>query len=260
IGRGDAHELVAGDVQIELAADAAVGADRAHHFLRMPHLLRREPLARHDLEDRARRADANALAAPGTAGFVRITVGADDDLGVLAAESDVQHAHHLDVFARPHAAGAQNAGRHVVADHRIAGALVARAQRQIAIDLRRRHDVVVDEIALELVARIGAAAVAQVLGGIALGEEAQDALAVLHRGMGLRGDDHTVRHLRGAGGDQLWLPLHRHETNAAIADDGELRVPAKGRYLDARVPGSIEDRLTLFRSERTTVDLYRRQT
>src|SRR6185503_1320725 len=159
-----------------------------------------------------------------------------------------------------HAAGAQNAGRHVLADHLIAGALVARAQRQIAIDLRRRHDVVVDEIALELVARIGATTVAQVLGGIALGEEAQDTFAVLHRGMGLRGDDHTVGHLRGAGGNQLWLPLDRHEADATVADDGELWVPTKCRYLDARVSGSIEDRLTLFRSERTTVDLYRRHT
>ena len=127
IGRGDAHNFVVGHVQVHLTTDAAVRTDRSDHLLRMPDLLGREALPRHHLEDGTGGTDTNAFAAPGAARFVRIAVGADDDLRVLAAESDVQHADDLNIFARAHAAGAQDAGGHVVPDHRVAGALVARA-------------------------------------------------------------------------------------------------------------------------------------
>src|SRR3989449_5735333 len=48
--------------------------------------------------------------------LVGIAVRPDDDLDVLAALGHVEHPHHLDVLARPHAARAQDAGAHVVAD------------------------------------------------------------------------------------------------------------------------------------------------
>src|SRR6185437_3863131 len=98
---GDAHDPVAGDVEIHLAADAAVRADGANRLVRVEDLLGREPLARHHLEDRARRAHPHAFAAPRAPRFVRVAVRADDDLGVLAPLTNVEHADHLDVLARP---------------------------------------------------------------------------------------------------------------------------------------------------------------
>src|SRR6266576_5425772 len=61
VGRGDAHDFVVGNVQVDLASDAAVRTDRAHDPLRMSDLLGREPLPRHHLEDRAGGTDADAL-------------------------------------------------------------------------------------------------------------------------------------------------------------------------------------------------------
>jgi len=151
--------LVVGNVQVDLATDAAVRTNRADDFVRMADLLGCEALPRHHLEDRARRTDANALPAPGAPRFVRVPVRTDDDLRVLAPEAHVQYADHLDVFARAHAARAEDAGRHVMADHRVAGALVARAQRQVPGIEGGGDDAVLHEVALEFVARLGAATV-----------------------------------------------------------------------------------------------------
>src|SRR2546430_9972456 len=113
-----------------MAAVATVQADLPHHALRPEDQLRREALLRHHLEDRSGGTDPDALAAPGAPGLVWVAVRSDDDLGVLTTEADVQHADDLDVLARPDAAGAEDAGGHVVADHRIPRALVARPQGQ----------------------------------------------------------------------------------------------------------------------------------
>ena len=243
VGGRDPNEGVTGDVQIDLATDAAVGADRPHDLLGVPDLLGREALARHHLEDRARRADANTLATPGTPRFVGVAVRAHDDLGMLAAEAHVQHADDLDVLAGAHAARAQDAGRHVVPDHRIAGPLVARAQRQVAIHDRARHHVVLHEVALELVPRVRATTVSQVIGRIPLREEPQHALAVLDRRVRLRRNDHLLGDFRRARGDEFGLALDGDQTDAAVADDGELGIPAEGRDLDAGRSSGIEDSL-----------------
>src|ERR1051325_3583804 len=146
----------------------------------MANLLGREALPRHHLEDRARRTNADALAAPCAARFIRIAVRADDDLGVLAAPTDIQDADDLDVLARPHTTRAENTGRHVMADHGIARPLVAGAQRQVACHDRGWDDVVLDQVALELVARMLAASVAEVLGGVTLRQQAKDARSEEH--------------------------------------------------------------------------------
>ncbi len=183
VGRGDTRDLAIGHVEVHLAADAAVRTHAADHALGPADLFGREALPRHHLEDRAGWADADALAAPRAARFVGIAVGAHDDLGVLAAVGHVEHAHDLDVLARPHAAGAEDAGRHVVANHRIAGALVARAQRQVAARERRGLDLVAGDVALELVARVGVAAVGEVLAGVALEQHTQHAATILDGGV-----------------------------------------------------------------------------
>src|SRR4029077_11748756 len=67
-GRDAGHRLVR-HVEIHLAPYAAVRADRADRPLRVADLFGREPLARHHLEDGARRTHPDALAAPGAARF-----------------------------------------------------------------------------------------------------------------------------------------------------------------------------------------------
>src|SRR6266566_4809046 len=79
------------------------------------------------------RRHANDFTTPRAPRFIRIAIRADDDFGVLTPPPDVEDADDLNVLAGPHAAGAEDAGRHVVADHGIARPLVARAQRQIAV-------------------------------------------------------------------------------------------------------------------------------
>src|SRR3989454_10835608 len=102
---------------------------------------------------RARRAYAHTLAAPRAARLVRVAARAHDDLGVLAPLAHVEHADHLDVLARPHAARAQDAGAHVVSDHRVAGPLVSVAQDEVALPEGRGNDPVAHDVLLELVAR-----------------------------------------------------------------------------------------------------------
>src|SRR2546425_9284097 len=92
IGRSDADDFVVGDMQVHLTAHPAVWTDQAHDFVRVSDLLGREPLPRHDLEDRAGGTDANALAAPRASRAVGVAVRADDDFGVLAAVSDVERS------------------------------------------------------------------------------------------------------------------------------------------------------------------------
>src|SRR2546422_8279000 len=183
------------------------------------YLLGREPLARHHFEDRARRAHPHALAAPGAAGLVRVAVRADDDLGMLTPLAHVEHADHLDVLARPHAAGAQDTGAHVVPDHRVAGPLVAVPQHQIALALGRGNDAIAHHVLLELVAGLGTTAVSQMLARVALEQQSEHALAVFHGRVGLRLHRHPIRHFGGARREQLRLPLDRHQADTAIPHD-----------------------------------------
>src|SRR5438477_8344398 len=103
VGRRHAHDRVVRDVQVDLAADAAVGTDGAHDFFGMTDLLGSEPLPRHHFENRARGTDANAFTAPGASRFVRIPIRADDNFGVFAPPPDVEDTDDLNVFAGPHA-------------------------------------------------------------------------------------------------------------------------------------------------------------
>jgi hypothetical protein len=59
----------------------------------------------------------------------RIAIGTDDDLRVIAAMGDVEHAYDLDVLARANTSRAKDARRHVVLDDRIAIPFIARAKR-----------------------------------------------------------------------------------------------------------------------------------
>ena len=134
-----------------------------------------------------------------------------------------------------------------MADHRIAGPLVARAQWQIAVFDRRRDDVVLHQISFELVARGRPATIAEMIGRIALGEEAEHALAILDGGVRLRGHHHTVRNFGRAGRYELGLAFDRNQADATVAHDGQSGVPAERWNLDACLPGCIENGLTVFR-------------
>jgi hypothetical protein len=58
---------------------------------------------------------------------LRIAVGAYNDLRVIATMRDIEHTDDLNILARPDAPRAEDAGRHVVLNDRVAFALVARA-------------------------------------------------------------------------------------------------------------------------------------
>ena len=92
-----------------------------------------------------------------------------------------------------------------MANHGIAGPLVAGAQRQIAVLDGGRNDVILDQVALEFVAGMRTAAVAEMVGRITLGEQLQDAAAILDGCMRSRCDDQAVTDLGGAGGNQFRL-------------------------------------------------------
>ena len=81
------------------------------------------------------------------------------------------------------------------------------------------------------------------IGGIALSEETEHALAVFHRRVGLRGDHHPVGDLGGARRNQLALAFNRNQADAAVADGGEFGIPTEGGDLDAGGSGGVENSL-----------------
>jgi hypothetical protein len=137
-----------------------------------------EALVGNELEDGPGGTDPNALAAPGAARMIRVSVTSDDDLGVLAPEPHVEHPHLLDIFAGSNAAGTQDTSAHVVLDHHVAGTLVAGSQRQIVMGANRY--VVLDDVSLELVAWVGASPISQMLARIALQQEIEHGAPVVH--------------------------------------------------------------------------------
>ena len=81
---------------------------------------------------------------------------------------------------------------------------------------RRRVRVVPHHVLLELVPRLGAAAVLEVVAGVALEQELEHALPVVHRRRRLGLHHHAVGGLGGAGGRELALALHRDQADAAV--------------------------------------------
>ena len=244
--RADVDDGVVLHLEVDLAPDATVGADAAHRAIRCRHVLRPHVLPdlavgradghRDDVVDGAGGADAHALAAPGAPGVLGIAVGADNDLGMVAAVGDVEDADDLDVLAGADAARAEDAGAHVVPDDRVAVALVAGAERH-AGPPDCGHVVAAHQL-LELVA---VSAVGNLVDRVALEQHGQDALPALDRGDGLGGHLHAVGRLRRAGGDELGIAFHRDEADAAVADGGELRIPAERRHVDLDRARGVEN-------------------
>ena len=260
VGRGlldprAAHPLnvVAAHLEIDLAADAAVRAHAAHLAHRLAQRLRAHLGERDDVVDRAGGAYAHALAAPRASRVIRVTICADDDLRVLAAIAGLEHAHHLNVLARANAARAQDARRHVVLDERVAFALVSGAQPE-GRALVRGH-VVSAHVFLELVAR---ASHGDLFHRVALEEHAEHGPAVLDGGVRLGGDFLSVGRLRRARGDELGRAFDGDEADAAVADDGELRIPAQRRHLETQRAGGLENGGALRHRDFTSVDCKRR--
>ena len=232
--------------------DAAVGTDGADHLVGRADRLRSEALLGDELEDRAGGADPDALAAPGAAGVIGIAVAADDDLGMLAPHPHVEDPDLLDVLAGPHAAGAEDAGAHVVLDHHVAGALVAGAERELVVVAD--GDIVLGDVALELVAGPFATAVLEVLARIALEQQAEHASAIVYgrRRLGLH--HHAFGGGRGARGQELALALDRHQADAAVPHDGQLGVPAERRDVDAGSAGGLQNGGAGLEGDVTAVD------
>ena len=121
----------------------------------------------------------------------------------------------------------------------VTGTLVAGAERKLVVVADR--DVVLGDVALELVAGPAATPVLQVLARVALQQEAEHRPAILHGGLGLRLDHHPFDRRGGAGREELPLALDRHQADPAVTDDGELGVPAERGDVDARCAGGLED-------------------
>jgi hypothetical protein len=126
-----------------------------------------------------------------------------------------------------------------VLDHDVAGALVAVAQGQLA--QRGRLRVIADDVLLEDVARLLPAAVVEVLTRIALQQEFEDALAAVVGGRRFGGHHHAVLGRDIAGRLQLVLTLDRHQADAAVGHDGQLRIPAQRRDIDAGRARCVQD-------------------
>jgi hypothetical protein len=105
----------------------------------------------------------------------RIPIRADDDLRVIAAIGDVEHADDLNILACTNAPRAENARRHVVLNDRVAIALVAGAKRESRAPDRR--NVVAMHEGFELVACTRGW---NLFSGIALEEHREHALTILH--------------------------------------------------------------------------------
>ncbi len=234
------RDLIVADLEIELAPHRAVGADRAHLGGRRLHRPGAELRHREDVVDRPRRADPHALPAPGAPRMFRVPVRPHDDLRMLPPRRHLQHPDHLDLLARPHAAGAEDAGRHVVRDDRVRRAFVPRAERELP-RARERHLVAVHQ-RLELVPPVIRR---DLLDRVALQQHRQDRLAVLHCPLRFRRDDHPVGRRRRAGREEFVGAFDRDEADAAVAGRRELRIPAEGRDIDAECACGVEDRRAL---------------
>ncbi len=248
-----AHDVVAAHLQVHLASHAAVGADRAHHALLVRHRVEAELRVRQHVVDRSRGADAHALAAPGAAGVLRIAVGPHDDVGIGAAPRHVEHAHHLDILASTHAARAEDAGAHVVQDHRVGEAVVAFSHRHGGL-VRGGH-VVLAHQRLEFIAR---AFGGDALHRIALEQHREHAAAVRDGRVRLRRHHHSLGRRRRARRQQLGRSFDRDQANAAVAGGRQLRIPAERRDVDGRTARRVEDRLSLGDMHGLAVDRQRR--
>src|SRR6185295_8549653 len=164
-GRGDPHDRVVLDVEVELTSHGAVRTHRPDDPVRFAERVTAETLFGNELEDGAGGTDSYALAAPGTAGMVRVSIATHDDLSMLAPHRHVENPHLLDVLAGAYAAGAQDTRAHVMLNHHIAGPLVPGAQGQLVVGAHRH--LVLYHIALEFVSgmRPHAIASANLAGG-----------------------------------------------------------------------------------------------
>ena len=161
-GGRDFDNRVALGVQVDLAADPAVGAYRpCSGFLLMLKFL--EAFFGKHFEDRFGRTYPYTFSAPGTGSFVGISVAAHNYLRMFSTIGHVKHAYYLDIFTGPNASRTQDAEGHIMTDHRIAGPLIAGAQVQIACGNGSRRDAISDYVLLEFIAGLGAPTVLQVI-------------------------------------------------------------------------------------------------
>jgi hypothetical protein len=171
---------------------------------------------------------------------------------------DVEHANHLDILARSNASRAENAEAHVMPDHRVARALVTAPQRKFVTLNRAGLDTVPDYVFLELVPRLRAAAVLQVVSRITFEQEFQHAAACPHHGLGFGFDDHSLRYRCGTGREQLRFSLDRHDAYPTVADVRQLGIPTERRDVDACLLCGLEYRHPMGCFDASTVDVESR--
>ena len=247
--RHHAHDLVAADLRLEGAADAAVGAGGEHRALGLADL--DDAL----LDERRRRAGLHAGAAGDALGVDELLVDAGRDLGLEAATGDGQRERALHLVAGAHAARTDDALGRVEGEVRVGlvllgvevvGAVVAVAH--LAQAHRARH-------VLQLAVTVGRTgqAVERMVGDVELHHAAPERLELA----GLGVDLHALGDRRGAGCRRAVAALDLDEAEPA-GTEGLERIG--GAELGDRYAGlsrGAHDRSARRHLHGHAVDLYR---
>jgi hypothetical protein len=204
---------------------------------------------RQDVVNRASRTHTHALSTPSASSVFWIPVGTDDYLRVIAAIGDVEYSDDLDVFARSHAARAENARRHVVPNDEISIAFVAFSEREIVA--ARRRNIIASHVLFELVA---ISVCWDLLDWISLEQHREHAASILHCGHRLCRDDHSVACLRRARRKKLRRSLYGDETDATIADIRELWIPTQRGHIDGELARGVKNCRAVVNSDCAAID------
>ena len=222
----DEEDLVVLDVVGQLAADAAIRAERLHLLVGD----RERDLARR--HQRAGRAGLHALAAGDAGRRAHRVVHVEDDLGLVAAKGQADHVVDLLVAAGAHAARALDARRQVDRHRRV---------REIGCDCRARRE-----------ARLADAeprrplvdfVVARVLGlRHVRQQQLEDELLRLERALAVGRDLHSRARRAAARWRQHALACDLDHARAAVADLVEAGLVAKARDRDSFGVGDLDQR------------------
>jgi hypothetical protein len=174
--------------------------------------------------------------------MVRVPIATDDDPCVRAAFGDVENPDFLNVLAGSNAARAEDAPAHVMLDHDVAGAFIARPEREGVV--RGDGDIVIHDVALEFVLGPCPAPIGQMVAGVALEKEFENGTATGDGLWTIGVHRHPIGRWCSACWEEFRIALDTHQADPAISHGRELGVPTQCRYLDAGATGGIQNAVT----------------
>ena len=208
---GDLHDLSVIDIEVELAAHAAIGAGRAD-LLDLPGASLEAALL---VDDGPRGAVLHALAAEDAGGLDVILVEGRAHLHAVAALGEIEHLVDLDLVAASDAAPAEHALVEIALDHRVRGVQGIAGGVDLEAGL---FDAQTINKVLQLALPVGLALQAVV---VARGpDELHHHLPRLDDPGGVRPDLHAGACRHGAGSHEISRALLLNDTDAAGAHKG----------------------------------------